>query len=115
MELAICDTGFSMELYGLLDSDGLTQAIKSVYKHIKYYYSKHMNSVPPEARISKWQNIDGDDGDMFYIEIYDTSTNKWKGWYGIHFERNLMPNIPYEQHFDLDEFMELMELMEENI
>lgn len=101
MELAICDTGFSMELYGLLDRDGLTHAMQSICKHMEHYYA-----VCPKARISRWQNIDDDDADMFYIETYDVGTDKWRGWANIHFERNLMPNIPYEQHFDLDEFME---------
>ena len=48
MKLAIYDTGFGFELYGLLDRDGLPHAMQRICKHIEHYYA-----VRPKARISR--------------------------------------------------------------
>lgn len=101
MELAICGMEEGCNIYALLDNEGLQQALN---KYLKICYER-ATKFGREYAIRRLRTSDMSDDYISIEHVISTDTQCTYTEYEIHFEHCLLPNIPYNTIYTLEEFM----------
>lgn len=101
MKLAECGTEEGVNIYALLDNEGLQQALN---KYLKICYER-ATKFGREYVIRRLRTSDMNDDYICIEHVLSDDPCYYSTQYELHFEPDLLPNIPYNTIYTLEEFM----------
>lgn len=101
MKLVECGTDESVNVYALLDNESLQQAL-AIYLNRCY---KQKTRYGSEYIVRKLYLLNANDAFISIERVLNMETFYYSSLYEIHFEPGLLPNIPYNTIYTLEEFM----------
>ena len=101
MKLVECGTEEGVNIYALLDNEGLQQAL-TIYLNRCYTQKTRYGS---EYIVRKLYALNANDAFISIERVLNKETYYFSTLYELHFVPGLLPNIPYDTIYTLEEFM----------